>query len=239
MKVAVVGFDRSILEKGLKQNGFTLDKLKPDIVISFGGDGSALFAEQLYPGIPRLMIKHSKVCETCNAGSVHEFSPIFEKLKKKQYKVVKKIKLEGIVGNDQKKMLVGLNEVNIAHAVPIKAIRFDVFVDNKLVAADLIGDGVVIATPYGSTAYFKAITGRTFSKGIGIAFNNVNQNIKYRFAPESAEIKVKLRRGPALMCADNNTTMVPLRNEDIITVRKSKEKAKIIELRGEKGKISL
>jgi NAD+ kinase len=236
-KVAVVGFDKSIVESALKKHGFVFDRLKPDTVVSFGGDGSALMAEQLYPGMPRLMIKHSKICEKCIVGSEHDFAKIFDKLKKKQYKIVKEMKLEGAVNGDKRKRLVGLNEINVAHAVPTRAIRFDVSVDRKAVATGLIGDGVVVATPYGSTAYFRVITGRRFSKGIGIAFNNVNKKIKYSLAHEAAEIKIKLNRGPALMCADNNTTMIPLRDGDVVTVKKSKDVAKIIRLTAEETKV--
>jgi NAD+ kinase len=236
-KAAVVGFDKSIVESALKRHGFDLDKFKPDAVISFGGDGSALMAEQLYPGVPRLMIKHSKICEKCIVGSDHAFPKIFGKLKKKQYKIVKEMKLEGTVNDDKRKRLVGLNEINVAHAVPTRAMRFDVSINRKAVATDLIGDGVVVATPYGSTAYFRIITGRRFSKGIGIAFNNVNKKIKYRLAREGAEIKIKMNRGPALMCADNNTTMIPLKDGDVVTVKKSKDVAKIIKLTGEETKV--
>lgn len=238
-KIAVVGFDKGIVERALSKYGFVINRFEPDIVISFGGDGSALMAEQLYPGMPRLTIKHSKVCERCAVGKAHDFSKIFHKLKNKRYKVVKEMKVEGVVNGDKEKRLVGLNEINVAHAVPTKAIRFDVSINSKLVAADLIGDGVIVATPYGSSGYFRTITGRRFSKGIGVAFNNVNKKIKYRFAPESAKVRIKLNRGPALMCADNNTTMIPLRNGDVITVKKSAEKAIIIELTGEKRKIKL
>jgi len=238
-KVAVVGFDKRIVERELKKYGFVIDKFNPGIVISFGGDGSALMAEQLYSGVPRLTIKHSKVCKKCMLGKAHDFSGIFSKLKKKKYKIVKELKVEGVVDGEKDKRLTGLNEINIAHAIPTRAIRFDVSIDRKLVAANLIGDGVVIATPYGSAAYFKIITGRRFSKGIGVAFNNINKKIKYRLAPADAEIKIKLNRGPALMCADNNTTMVPLRDGDVVTVKKSKEKAKIIQLTGEKRKIKM
>jgi len=239
MRVAVVGTDKKVMEKELKSYGFAIDKLNPDVVVSFGGDGSALSAEQLYPGVPRLTIKHSKICKKCTVGRGHDFSGIFDKLKKRRYKVAKVMKIEGIVNNNKRKRLVGLNEINVAHAFPTRAMRFDVSADRKSIVADMIGDGVLVATPYGSTAYFRIITGRRFSKGMGIAFNNVSKKMKYRFARENAEIKIRVNRGPALMCADNNSTMIPLRDGDVVTVKKSKEKAKIIELTGEERKIQL
>jgi len=239
MRVAVVGVEKSIVEKEIVRHGFVLDKLKPEIVVSFGGDGSALVAEQLYPGVPRLTIKHSSNCEKCVVGEAHNVESVIEKLKNNDYKIAEEFKVEGIVNGDSAKRLIGLNEINVAHAVPTKAIRSDVFINGKLAAGDLIGDGVLVATPYGSTAYFRTITGRKFSAGIGIALNNTNKKTKYHFADENAEIKIKLNRGPAVMCADNTTTMIPLKDGDVVIVRKAKEKARLIELVGEERKIEI
>ena len=242
-KVAVVGFDKKIVEKELKAQGFVLDRIQPDFVVSFGGDGSALVAEQLYPGVPRLTIKHSKICKKCVVGQEHNLSGIFRNLKEKKYKIVEEMKLEGVVNGDRRKALVGLNEINISHGLPTKSVRFDVLMDNKRVATNFIGDGVVIATPYGSTAYYRSITGRSFSKGIGIAFNNTrpmgSKKIpKYKHANSKAEIKVVINRGPAVMCADNNTTMIQLKDGDTVSVRKAKRKTRLIILTGKEKKIN-
>lgn len=239
IKVAVVGSDRKVLERELLRSGFKLDRIKPDITISFGGDGSALVAEQLYPGVPRLMIKHSKICKKCKLGGEHDFSDILDKIKHGRYKIVKEMKVAGSVNRNKYKRLVGLNEINIAHTFPTRAIRFDVSVNGRSTAENLIGDGIIVATPYGSTAYFHTITGRRFSKGLGIAFNNVIKKTKPRIVKEDSIIKVKLNRGPALMCADNDTTMIKLKDGDTVSVRKTKEVARIIELAGEKRKLKV
>ncbi|MFH1622900.1 MAG: hypothetical protein ABIA12_00040 [Candidatus Aenigmatarchaeota archaeon] len=242
-KAAVVGAEKAMVERELERRGFVLDKFKPDVVVSIGGDGSALVAEHLYPGVPRLTIKHSKRCAKCEVGGTHNLAEVIGKLADKKYSVVEDIKVEGSVGspgsNDRTERLTGLNEINVAHALPTKAIRFDVLIDGRAVATDVIGDGVLVATPYGSTAYFRTITGRRFSKGLGVALNNANKKPKYRFGPDSAEVRIIVNRGPAIMCADNNTTMVQLADGDVVTVRKSKSRARIIELAGEERKVGL
>lgn len=242
-KAAVVGAEKAMVERELTKRGFVLDRFKPDVVVSVGGDGSALVAEHLYPGVPRLTIKHSKRCTKCAVGGTHNLTEVIGKLAEKQYKVSEETKVEGSVisagSRSRAERLVGLNEINVSHSLPTCAIRFDVYIDGKPVATDVIGDGAIVATPYGSTAYFRVITGRKFSKGIGIALNNSNKDVKYRFADENSEVKIKLNRGPAVMCADNNTTMVQLAEGDTVVVRKSKEKARLIELVGEERKVRL
>jgi len=243
VKVAVVGLDKAGLERELTRRGFVLEKFKPDIVVSIGGDGCALIAEHLYPGVPRLTIKNSECCAKCEVGDGHDLGAVLDKLERKQYVIAEEMKVEGSVesvgSKDRSERLTGLNEINVSHALPICAIRFDVSIDGKPVETDVIGDGAIIATPYGSTGYFRVITGRKFSKGLGVALNNSNKEVKYRFADEGSEVRVVLRRGPALMCADNNTTMVQLAEGDTVVVRRAKGNAKLIVLEGEESKIVL
>jgi len=242
-RVAVVGFEKAMVERELTKRGFVLDKFKPDVVVSIGGDGSALTAEHLYPGVPRLTIKHSKRCAKCAVGDGHNLGEVIGKLAEKQYKISEEMKVEGSVvstgSRSRAERLVGLNEINVSHSLPTCAIRFDVFIDGRPVSTDVIGDGAVVATPYGSTAYFRVITGRKFSKGIGIALNNSNKDVKYHFAGEDSEVRIRVNRGPAVMCADNNTTMVQLDEGDTVVVRKAKDKARLIELVGEERKVCL
>jgi len=234
MKVAVVGLTRKLIENKLSGYGLKLDKKNPDVVISFGGDGTALYAERVYPGIPRILIKHSKTCNKCEE---HDFSKIFTRLKEKRYKIVEEIKVEGIVNKDPKKRLIGLNEIGIHHKIPTKAIRLMVKVNGKTIENNLIGDGLLVATPYGSTGYFYSICRKKFSKGLGIAFNNsVNVRRKSVIVKDDSIIKVKVLRGNSIMTADENERMISLNVGDRITIRKSKGKARIIEL-GNKRRI--
>ena len=230
MKVAVVGLARKLIENKLPEYGLKLDKKNPDVVISFGGDGTALYAERIYPGVPRIMIRHSKICEKCEIGE-HDFSKVLNALKERKYKIIEEIKVEGIVNNDSKKKLIGLNEVSIHHKIPTKTVRLKVKVNGKVIENQIIGDGIVVATPYGSTAYFYSITRKKFNKGIGLAFNNPKEFRKPLILDENSVIEAEVVRGHGLVTADNDERTIPIKNGDLLKIQKSKEKARIIEIK--------
>ena len=71
-----------------------------------------------------------------------------------------------------------LNEISVHHSSPVLAATFDVRIqDNGRTREfhELIGDGMLVATPFGSTGYYRAITGGTFTEGFGVAFNNIHK----------------------------------------------------------------
>ena len=230
MNVVVVGLKRKIVEDVLSKFDLKLNKKNPEIVISFGGDGTALYAERVYPGIPRILIKHSKACNKCEE---HDFSKIFSVLKQGRFTIREEIKIEGVVDNDPKKRLVGLNEIGIHHKPPTKTVGFRVKVNGRLIEDKIIGDGLLVATPYGSTGYFHSISRMSFKKGLGIAFNNPIKKRKNLIVDADSVIKVEILRGDGLMVADNYERMIPIGKGDLITIKKTKEKARIIKLGGE------
>src|SRR3989338_7956719 len=73
--VAIVRkYNRSVtaLQKEAQRAGFLYTTTKPDLVISVGGDGTFFFAERKYPGVPKIMVRESHVCEKCNEGKLHD-----------------------------------------------------------------------------------------------------------------------------------------------------------------------
>lgn len=198
----------------------------PDFVITYGGDGTILYSERIYPSIPKITFKGSKLCARCYY-SINNVEKVIKHVIKGNYHIISEIKLEAFTKGQRLK---ALNEIQIHNKVPTRAIRFSILVSNREFK-DLIGDGVVISTPFGSTGYYLSVGGRPFRKGIGIAFNNLHiKKIKSFTVPSKTKIKVTLDRGNGLLIADNIDEFVELNTGDEVLIVKAREKAKFVKI---------
>jgi NAD+ kinase len=223
MKVAVVSLWKKLIERELKKAGFDVASRKPEAVVCVGGEGTFLFAELEHPGVPKLLLMHH--CSGCNG---HDYHDMLEKLKAGKYRIEEKAKISGI---SRGRKLVALNDISV-HFSPPCAIGIDVSVDGKVMARNLVGDGVVVATPYGSSAYYHSITRKAFRNGIGIAFNNPAVATGHVVVPDTSVIEVRVTKGEGYMAADCNRNVLPLKKGDTVEIRKWPEPARIIVLKG-------
>ncbi|NQU98818.1 NAD(+)/NADH kinase [Candidatus Woesearchaeota archaeon] len=210
----------------LKNKGLTYVTNNPDFVISLGGDGTFLYSEQLYPDVPKLLIRDSKICKKC-VGDNRE--TILDFIKMNAYDIKEEMKLETSFGKNK---LVAVNDVIVRNKNLNQAIRLEIHIDGERKHAELIGDGLVVSTPFGSTAYFNSITRETFDRGIGVAFNNPVEEHGHVILNENQVLKVKLLRGDADIAADNNPKIYNLKEGNSITIRKSNNKTRIITIEG-------
>ena len=220
---------RSKTGKTLKRFGYRMVNKKPDLVVAIGGDGTYLHAERVFPGAPKLLIRDSNICLKCNDESLRR---TLKACASRGYRTEGFAKIEGVIEKDRSKSRprAAANDIVIRNRDQTQAIRFAVKVDGKGLGGTLIGDGVVISTPFGGEAYYKAITGRGFRKGIGIAFNNVVGRRKGLVVQENARVVVTLKRGHALVSFDNDPRMAPLHQGERVVVKKAREKARVIRL---------
>ena len=224
MKLLLYGHNTDEIKHIALKAGFEIVEKNPEVIASYGGDGTFMQAESNFPGIPKFALKKSKICKKCHNLPTEE---ILRKVFSGEYRVEEEIKIESVYKG---KKIVGLNEIIIHNCDPRRAIRYEIYVNDKQIGEEIIGDGVVISTPYGSTGYYRSITGGIFEVGIGLAFNNSTEQSDHMVLKEDSEIKVKIIRGPAMAYADNNEVEIPLIDGDEITINKSKDKAKIIRL---------
>jgi len=232
MRIAIVGRERKVVQeykKEIRKAGIIYTDTKPDIVISLGGDGTLLLAERWFPGIPKIPIRDHSICYKCDWSSL---SNVIDKIKKRKYKIEEYEKLEATIrSGKQIHRKLCINDFVIRNTKPIHAIRFDLWINNKKINGILIGDGIVVATPFGATGYYYSITQKSFKKGIGLAFNNMTKPINHLVLNEKAKIKVRIVRSDTTVAGDNDPHVISIKEGDEVEIRKSDKIARIIRMR--------
>lgn len=217
------GKNAATLSPLLSKFGLLEVQSDPDVVISYGGDGTYLMSEVEYPGIPKVMIRDSKVCKKCINLPVPE---ILKKLSERNYIENKLIKLDAFYGENKYTVV---NDIIISHTLPTEAIRYKIYINNipYIDGREIIGDGVVVATPFGSGAYYRSITDGVFSVGIGLAFNNSTEQIDHIVLRETNAIRFELTRGRAVLAVPGQPIHHVMEGESV-TIAASKEMGKVL-----------
>ncbi len=193
---------------------------KPEVIITFGGDGTLLGSEAIYPGIPKLPLKNSEHCHLCYANPNQE---LLQLLENKQLITKKFLKLQTMVGT---RTIHAFSDIVIAHKYPNHAIRF---VLPQHQPHTYIGDGLLFSTPFGSTGYFYSITRSSFKQGLGMALNNIhNSEDKQKIFTPEEKILIQIVRGPAVLAWDNHPDILDLSEGQEIIIQKSHQSALIL-----------
>lgn len=222
MKVLLFGKNSKNIEGLVKDSGFEIVRSNPDVIVSFGGDGTLLSSERQYPGIPKLPIRNSQFCNKC---ANHQDRRILEDLSNEKLKLKEYKKLHTTFDG---KSIYALNDFVIRNEQAIHAIRFQV--NGKF----FIGDGIIISTPFGSSGYFKSITGESFDEGLpagrqgfGLAFNNTTEKENPVYLNEDDSINFQLVRGKANLSFDNNPDIFNISEGTQVTFDLSDKVARI------------
>ncbi len=218
MKILLKGRFLDDIQPLLKKKGVELvseKTTKPDLIITHGGDGSLLGMEREYPGIPKLPIRDKRTSSLCPK---HSYEELIDDLIAGNLLKTELIKLSGKIG---KKEILGMNDIFIHNSKKVSAIRYRVWINDKLYLKEVASDCVGIATAHGSTAYYRSITRCIFRTGIGMAFSNSREHVDHIVLPDDAVIKLQLLRGPAFIVADNDPKHINLDTDEILTVSKS------------------
>lgn len=235
MKVQIVGLQKKALAAYIskKYPGISVVQKNPDIVICHGGDGTLLYGEREFPGIPKVMIRNSQICTTCAKITK---DTILQLIQEKQYSIVEFTKIQAETKN---KKMIALNDIVVGHPHVNGTLRVKVFIKGKQYGDEVLGDGVIVSTPIGSTGYYQSITHSNFQSGIGIAFNNAVKIISHLVVDESTDVEIEVSRGPGVVACDNDEEVIPISTGDRVRIVAAKEKAKIIEFPGEHARFNV
>jgi len=132
-----------------------------DLIVTFGGDGTILRAARMAvpQGTPILSVNMGRfgfLAET----QPDEVEHLLPSILSGEYWLEERIMLHAELhrGDEQLASYEALNDVVVGHVVMSRVVRLEAFVDGEHLA-HYVADGLIIATPTGSTAYSLAAGG--------------------------------------------------------------------------------
>src|SRR3989339_417404 len=218
--------------EALGRDGVPLNKLKADVLITVGGDGTFLRTLQS-TSLPILGV-NAGVLGFLTEVQPGEIETSMAQLIKGDYKIDKRLKLKVVV--DGKRMKDTTNEAVVHTAHVAKMRHFVVSVDNKP-ATQMRADGIIVATPTGSTCY-------AMSVGSSIIDPRVEALVRAPIAPfrlsarplvvpAKSSISVTIHEPKeCVMVADGQEEVFLTGNEEIVFTS-SEKKARFVILKGE------
>lgn len=200
-----------------KHANLELVESDPDVVVCYGGDGTLLAAELQYPGLPKVPILNSRRGHRCIPhphGQVIEGLARGELVRNEYTKLACELRLRSKPGVSFH--LTALNEFATHMGRINSAVRFQIWLNGEPYddAVEILGDGFIVCTPFGSTAYFNKLTRGVFSKGIGIAFKATTEHTNHLVLPSDTVIRILITRGPAQLAYDSAPEILALESGD-------------------------
>jgi NAD+ kinase len=232
MKAILFGDDAIKLKPLADQTpGLELVDDDPEVIVCYGGDGTLLAAEQIWPGLPKVPIRNSRrgvrlmphppeqVLHRMAEGSLH---------RTEYMKLQCAVRYAGQDEDDCR--LSAMNEFNVHMGRINTAVRFKFWIDDEIFEGDeeIIGDGFVVSTPFGSTAYYKQITRGLVYAGMGVAFKLTTALVNHVVVPAECQLRAQITRGPAILAFDNSPEYFDLKEGDDLLIERNPVPATIL-----------
>ena len=208
-----------------------------DLIITLGGDGTIMHLAKLAAlhRIPMLGINMGGLgfLAELEVGSLEALGS----LKGGEFPVEERMMLDVSVLRDGKQIYtnIGLNDAVIREGPISHVIHLKISSDGKHLA-DIAGDGAIIATPTGSTAYSLSAGGPVVEPGAQtmlltpICTHNMRFS-SYVLSPDHT-LTVELERNgrkPVYLFVDESRAF-PLRSNDIVQIRRSRHVTRLVHL---------
>ncbi len=199
--------------------------LKSSTFVVFGGDGFMLKNLKKY-------YKFNKPFYGVNCGSYgflmnnSNINHLEQKISKSKKTVINSLSVNCSYGNGLKKKLIAINEISIFRQSKQTA-SLNIAVGQKKVIKNLIGDGVLVSTPAGSTAYNLSVHGPILSLNSGkLAITPISpfrpRRWKGKIISNKSVVRIKnlnQEKRPIAAVADN----IELRNVRSLSIKRNKK----------------
>ena len=206
-----------------------------DLLVVLGGDGTLLgIARSLNESFdaPILGINIGNL-GFLSSVDISDIDNALEKLEEGKYKIVDRMMLScNVEPNEENEELKALNDVVLARGTLSRMVRFKIFVDGKIYST-FKGDGLIIATPTGSTAY-------SFSAGGPFVYPDLELITITPICPHTKSMQTIVLKGDSIIeiCADHEEEKIyltvdgqkaiKLNHETSVKVSKNKKSVKLL-----------
>lgn len=236
-----VMLDSRIAELCSVNDGYTLDEIgeKADLVIVIGGDGNMLgMARKIAKyGVPLIGINRGNLGFLTDIAPQTAFEQLHTCLERKEFVIEERFLLEAKIERNGKiiESNNALNEIVVHSSQIAKTIDFEVSIDGKF-AFSQRSDGLIIATPTGSTAYSLSAGGPILTPNLNaIALVPMNpHSLSSRPLVVDGDSLISLRfaryNQPSLTLACDSQVHFPFEVDDRIIVSKSLNPLQLLHL---------
>ncbi len=198
-----------------------------DLVLALGGDGTVLRALAAYPETPVLAVNYGNVGFLTQSDR-EQLGEVLVKLLADEYYIEERLTLEVRVGDSLYRCI---NEVVLRGSSHM--IEVHVSIDGRLIQSPR-GDGVIVGTPTGSTAYLMSTGAPIVVPDVDcIVLNPLNE---YSFSsrciilPGTTQIRLEVDAGREtdVSLAMDGDTVIPLSDGDSIEIVRSARPARLV-----------
>jgi NAD kinase len=222
-RVAIAGDDLPVVVAAVKRAGLQLVQRDPQVVLCHGGDGTLLRAEREWPGVPKVPVRIASRARLC---ADHQLEAVLRRLLDG---ALPRQELPLLVAEVGRWRLAALNDIVLRNDNAATAVRLVVRAADRQ-SGEITGDGVVCATPFGSTGYFRSVARSIVEEGFGVAFSNSTEPIEPLRLQPGEWVEIEIRRGPAELVRDNDPRSVNLRDGSRVRIALSERTAVVLGL---------
>lgn len=208
-----------------------------DFVIVLGGDGTLLGTARqiLWLQTPILGINMGHLGFITEAETKDIYTSL-EKILNKQYKIEERMMLETVIIKQEKKVdtFYCLNDVGITRGTLSRMVKLKTFIDDSYIDT-YFGDGLLISTPTGSTAYSLSAGGPIISPGVKVILltpicpHSLNSRSLVVSDDDTIKIEIIDNDQDVFLTADGQQGY-ELRNGDRVIIKKAPFSAKLIKV---------
>lgn len=214
--------------RDMKVDGERIERMRADALVTVGGDGTALWALQR-TDLPILPIKVSSLAFLSEVDASNALGYV-NRLLKKDFRVEERARIKTTVNS--KRLPDSLNEAVLKSTIMSKIRWFGMYLDDDFIH-NIRADGIIIATPTGSTSYSLSVGGPILDpkvKGFIISYMApFTLSARSMVVPSQSTIRVvALDKGKSIMLTLDGQDGLEVGFHDEISFTESEHPARFI-----------